>query len=867
MKRSSKKKHINKNQAAKNSKQKQEDKQKSRLKTNHNHLFFGLIFGVAVFIINYLIFFPDDSTFLSLSLSKSTFVFISLIFSGTIVFILFRIEEKRTANISKYTFLILLLYSISISLIPTKEYSNEFVALYHKLKAFQTLIIVPTIAFGIISVWIHKAKIQEVTDVLFTKKGISKEKQSIKNKILSPVINSFSKKEILTTVVLFVIIGISISTLFYRLNYFDLYSDEAQVTEGAAGYYYTGEFKQWDFVKDKLKNDNVYKRGFPHLFLTAQSYKIFGVTPWAGRFVSAFFGLILIIFGYFISYYFTRNKIASLLIILSFTFYFEYLLLLRWTRMYAVLIPSYLILFYTGFKFLTEKSKLKIIQNNTLLKQYLNFNYLMLIPFIFLLIFCYYLHLNSLFILPTLFFFSILAFLVFKEKKYLSIIFLGTVIFIIALLLPQFSRFITRFSFFEKENSDIYSQFLFGFPYNVNVNIIILIIGAAALFLSKNKALQKNMLFLYISAVFSFIFFAYIIKYTVSFRYISFITPAVIILILGTLFLIISTLYNKIIQSVLIISVIISVAIHFNSRFDDLYVNNFASPAKPSIAFKTITDNYKKGEIIYRHWSPLIYLDKIDTSAQVMLIGGRKGKPFHEIFDTLQNNPGGWLTWHTHNSMKVDSLVRNYADIYFKKFHGHGVDKTGVELFYYNRDMLRDTTMFKYEIFFPTGNLNLENSYSIAFWTALSGLKNQALFSIQTPKKILLSVEPDSINNSTLLFNYYSKKIFLKTNVFEDKKMHHIVWYQTGGKENDKFGLYIDGKKVEEKILPENAGNLAKFKINKAFTDFINDIQIYDFPLNPEQVNEIIRNKDNSFFSKLIIDGEEYIPLFHWTKK
>ena len=61
MKRTSKKKHIIKNQAVKNSKKKQKDKQKSRLKTNHNHLFLGFILGVAVFIINYLFFIPDDS--------------------------------------------------------------------------------------------------------------------------------------------------------------------------------------------------------------------------------------------------------------------------------------------------------------------------------------------------------------------------------------------------------------------------------------------------------------------------------------------------------------------------------------------------------------------------------------------------------------------------------------------------------------------------------------------------------------------------------------------------------------------------------------------------------------------------------------
>jgi len=265
--------------------------------------------------------------------------------------------------------------------------------------------------------------------------------------------------------------------------------------------------------------------------------------------------------------------------------------------------------------------------------------------------------------------------------------------------------------------------------------------------------------------------------------------------------------------------------------------------------------------------SPLIYLDDIDTSANVMLIGGYKGKAFQEVFDTLQNHPGGWLTWHTHNSLRIDSLVRNYANIYFKKMHGHGVDKTGVELFYYNQAMLQDTMKFKQEIFLPTGNLNFENPYSIAFWAALSGKKNQELFTIQSSDKKVLTVKPDSLNNLNLGFYYFSDKNFLKTNVFTDTKMHHVVWYQTGGKKGNKFGLFIDAKKVIEKDLTVDISGLAKFKINPFYSDFINDIQIYDFPLNFEQVNEIIKNKNNPNFSKLIIDGKEYDLLFHWTKK
>jgi len=812
------------------------------------------VLGIIVFILNY-IYFSENTLYLNKFL-----VLLASLFLGGIVFYSTYNRNKRLANIvSKYTFLAILLYNILLSfiLIDKTKILSYF---YQQLIDIQNVLFVPAIVLGIISIYINKNKLNLIIEELFNGKTVDNENKTRK---LKPLKNFFSSKERLISLAFFIVLGISIFTLFYRLDYFDLYSDESQVTQGAAGYYYTGEFKKWDFVKDKIV-DKPYKRAFPHLFLIAQSYKVFGITPWSGRFVSAFFGIILITIGFFISFYFTKNRKTSLFTIFSFAFYFEFLLLFRWTRMYAILMPLYLLVFYVGYKFINEKARIISLKNNKFIVRYLGFNYRLLLPFVFLLVLNYYLHLNSLIILPFIFVFSLIALIWFKEKKHFTIIILGIIFFIIGINMPNFNRHLAHFSFFNIDNSEIYSNLFAGYPFSFSVNIIVLIIGLFILFISKNREFQKKTLYIYLSTILSFILFSYVLNYAVSFRYISFVSPIVIILILGMFFLIIKVLYKSAIRLIMGILVVVSVVIHINNRFDDLYERNFLSPAYPSIAFKDIIKNYKKGELVYRHWSPLFYLDKLDTTATVRLIGGYKGRPFHEVIDTIQNYPGGWLTWHTHFRFNVDSLVRLYAETNFIKYHGHGVDTTGVELYYYNNKMLRDTSMFKYEMLFPLGNLNLENPYSISFWSALSGKTNQEMFTIQSSDNKLFSVETDSLN---LLFKYNSKKDYIKTNVIKDNNLHHFVWYQTGGNINDKFGVFVDGKKLYEKSLTEHTGSFAKFKINKKFTEYINDIQIYDLPLDQEQVKDIILNKDNLNFTKIFVNGEEHIPLYRWTKK
>ncbi|MEN8120035.1 MAG: glycosyltransferase family 39 protein [Bacteroidota bacterium] len=846
-------------------------KAKGNIKKSSNNLLYGLLTGIFTFIINYL-FVQDNSTLLQLSINKSTFILISLILSAIIFYSIFKIEEKLTANIAKYTFLILLLYSISISLIPIQENSNEFIVFYNRLMAFQNILMVPTIVLGIISVWIHKAKLQQIINGLYSKKEVQEEKLGIKERIFNPIKKLFSKKEILSTSLLLVIIGISIFTLFYRLDYFDLYSDEAQVTKGAAGYYHTGEYKQWSFIKDKIIG-KTYDRARPHLFVVAQSFKVFGISNWAARFPSALFGILLLLIAFFISRFFVRDKTASILTIFSFAFFFEFLLLQHWGRMYAMLMPIYIITFYLAFRILTEKNTIKFLKttNNSFIGKFLNFNYSLLPLFLIFFYFAYQLHANSLILFPVLFLFSILIILFTKEKKYLFVIVAG----IFAILVTWF--FINMFSdiraalryatFFKGNNSEIYTQLIFGFPFSYTTNLIFVFIGLSSLFIVKNNKFRKKYLILIASSFVIWLTFSYIFKFPVSFRYVSFAVPISIILIIGFSILILKTLFNRIIQISLIALLVISILQSFTSRYNDLYISNFASPARPSVAYKTINKNLKPGELLLRHWGPEIYLDDIDSSVVVMPVAHYKGKPFNEIFTNLQQHDAGWLTWHTHNSLRIDSLVRNYANTYFKKYHGHGVDTTGVEVYYYNKNMLKDTSYFKKaEIFMPTANLNTKNAYSIATWLVFSPETIKTPYYFHNHIDTVFTLTYENQQKSLLIKHGKDTLNILKINNIENRKQNHVVYYQTGGKKGDKFGVFVNGRKVIEKTFKNNISDLVKIKVNPFFKGIIDDIRVYDFVVNNQQIDIIMRYKGQKKSNILYTGNKKFETLFHWQK-
>ena len=839
-------------------------KAKNSSKKNGSYLLYGLLAGIITFFVNYLFFANDGDTIFIIS--KGIIILTSLVLSSVIFYSIFKIEEKQTANISKYTFLIMLLYSIGVSLIPLNEYSNEFIKLYQKLTTFQSILIIPTIVLGVISVWIHKEKLQELINDLYAEKEVPEEKTSIKDRILNPIKQLFSKKEILSTSLLFVIIGISIFTLFYRLDYFDLYSDEATSMQGATSYYHTGEYKEWNFVTEKPSENN-YNRAWPHQFIVAQSYKLFGISTWSSRFPSAVFGVLLILLSYFVGRYFIKDKWAVLLVIFSFAFFIEFLFLQRWTRMYAMLLPIFMIEFLLFYKFVAEKNTCKYIRikRNTIFDNYLNFNYIYLIPLLLLIVLSYNIHINSTLIFPVILLFVIFTFFITKEKKYIVVAAIGVLILTIVIFSP-YKVYFNQFSFFEVKNFNYYLNAFFGYPVRTNTNIIVLIIVFTSLLFIKNSKYKLSYLMLYVSSLMGLVLFAFILMRYVAFKYMSFAAPFSILLIIGAYFLIFRTLFNKKLLFLLSVLIISSIAIHFNRIYDDIYVRNFASPAKPSVAWKDIVENYKEGEVIGRHWGPGFYFSGLNHNAKFFSLGHYTGNSFVSTYDTIRSYKSGWLTWHTQFSRIIDNTLMEYASMYMKKLHGHGIDETGVEVYHFVDSLLADTIKFKTDKLIPNANLNLNNAYSITFWLKTTDETEGKPFIFTDGYKEILNLSFANNITKNLLFKYNNTGDSVKIGINADSQWHHIVWYQSGGNVNNEFGLYIDGQLTRSKKKSDLTQNIIKFKVNPYFNGVIDDIRIYKFVLEKPQISAIMAVQKKKKTEKLSADNKIFETLYLWQK-
>ena len=183
--------------------------------------------------------------------------------------------------------------------------------------------------------------------------------------------------------------------LSFNLGGMDLYVDEYQVAGAAEGYLKTGTFYQWDYLNNQI-SDHLYDRAWPHSWMVAQSYKIFGISEWSSRIVSVVFGIVFLIIFYFIAKFFTQNKYVALFSISCLLFQPELTRLFRYTRMYAVLIPTFCLLYYCLFRCITEDNTGSSKWFPPFIRKHLNYHYLFLLPSLALLVLSYLIHINSL---------------------------------------------------------------------------------------------------------------------------------------------------------------------------------------------------------------------------------------------------------------------------------------------------------------------------------------------------------------------------------------------------------------------------------------------------------------------------------------
>ncbi len=134
-------------------------------------------------------------------------------------------------------------------------------------------------------------------------------------------------------------------------------NDEYYHLNTAYGYLQTGQFVKWNFLADEPYGE--YLRAWPYTWLVAQSFKLFGVSEWAARLPSLFFGLLTLPLIAFLAYRFSRDKWLALLVLFLATFDNSLIWSSRLSRMYSLFIFLSLICIYLFYLALEGKFKNK----------------------------------------------------------------------------------------------------------------------------------------------------------------------------------------------------------------------------------------------------------------------------------------------------------------------------------------------------------------------------------------------------------------------------------------------------------------------------------------------------------------------------
>jgi hypothetical protein len=488
-------------------------------------------------------------------------------------------------------------------------------------------------------------------------------------------------------VIILTLIGLGLRAHNLGLN--DIRGDENQVVSAAAGYYHTGNYFQWDWIKDEPACTDkaqgcYYNRAWPHTWMIAQVYKIAGISEASSRIPSVIFGTLLILISYPIALFFTKSRLAALITTFLVTIAPSYISLSRYIRMYAILLPIFLLLVYSTYRAVSEFWIPKLLAKNKQLKQFfktfLPFHWGFVVLGLVLLYFNYHIHINSLVIGPGMMLFVIFAFVLdTKRRKRWKIpailALLGITAALLLIITGQFkyNAFISNFA----KRNFIYNDYMFGYPFGRVITMSLFALGLGAAIFKKNLRIVA----LGIISLFSLYFFIYIADRYASFVYTSHLT--ILVLIVAVYGLVI--LFKKLKLIPLIISLLI-----FGGYFATLSTieagdrYHAQGGAVHSVAYQEIIDHYDPTEhTLFLQYGRMYYLRELDEINVVSM--GRNGSySFEDFISDLEKAKKGWIAWETGKSYHLQGKVKSYIEENFEKIHGTGVDDTGVEVYYFD---------------------------------------------------------------------------------------------------------------------------------------------------------------------------------------
>ncbi|MEO6130549.1 MAG: hypothetical protein ABIQ02_01785, partial [Saprospiraceae bacterium] len=472
--------------------------------------------------------------------------------------------------------------------------------------------------------------------------------------------------------------------IFYRLGFYDIWEDENLVINAARGIQQHG----LDYLKEG------YDRVWIHSLLISWVFDLFGVSEFTGRLPSALFGLVFVVTCYYVFTRWYGNGFVAVMIPIVCLMNDRFLILFRYMRMYALLIPLFLLGVYIIYRTITIQNQSVFFRGKRI--AVINKKILYITGSVFMLLLLAHLQKLAMIILPVLFIYILVltVYLRTKELKYFSLLALGAILLILFL---SFGLELNSFRMFRQVSSAIfmkhssygdYYRYMLdnGLPIN---SAMMTLIGGVGLLRSRATIGIKSIVGIsYLLIVISLISMIYLIASEgQDYRYIAHIVPFVVGILLFVWYQSGKLIFPKYANWTLLFFLLIS-CLSLKQDYERVYVKHPWSPSY-SIVYNTLKAKYRQGDALFAQNVKTYYLDPEKLAGNLYhKIPGRKEYTLEQFKHDLMIAQRGWVMWDKHKSYHWRNDVITYIYQNFKPYHGGPLDDRGVELWYFNEKMI-----------------------------------------------------------------------------------------------------------------------------------------------------------------------------------
>ncbi len=479
-----------------------------------------------------------------------------------------------------------------------------------------------------------------------------------------------------------VILVVCAFLFFYRLGYYDIWEDENLVINAAKGFYENG----FAYFKEG------YDRAWLHTLIVSGSFHLFGISEWAGRFPSAVFGLAFVLICFYVFARWFGLAWLAILIPLICLMNDRFLILFRYMRMYALLIPLFLAGVYLMYRAVLAFQQRGDADRSS--PQRTKWLYvavaLVMVPLMA------HVHKLSMILLPVAGFFILYQVLLHPSRRQMQLLWIalgGGVLllfftFVVQLDAMRMFRQVANRIFSTHQFEPDYFGFVFENGLPLNSTLMFLLAGLGLLESKVSRHLKSLLILNYLFIIVALISMVYLIgNEGRDYRYIAHIVPFVVC----TLLLVVYYCGQAVWKGSYPWSMIFVLGVSSLFLVKDYKLVYERHPWAPfySLAYATLKSQYKPGDAIFAQNIKTYYLDPVALAGtHYHKISKKSDYLLDQFLADIQAEGHGWVIWELHKAHHWQRDILEYIYDHFKPIHNSYLDDLGVELFYFDETMI-----------------------------------------------------------------------------------------------------------------------------------------------------------------------------------